>query len=83
VITECFDCKNPESHGFLDIKVNSVNWEVTLPFRVPKASLQKLTPGTAVKVTGIPHDRKAHNLYAREIIVNGINLPLAGSATAR
>ena len=76
LIMKCFECSNrSKGHGWLQIRVDSVIWEATLPdtpgLRRAKVSLAKLKPGTSVKLTGFAHQSKAHNMYTNEIIVNG------------
>jgi hypothetical protein len=67
-----------KGHGVLRVRVDSVVWDVTLPstpeLREAKVSMGKLKPETAVTVWGVKHQSKANDMYANEIIVNGVSL---------
>ena len=87
VITKC-DCSQHQDHGYLEVRVDSsllqvaTMWRVTMP--IPGASvlakagmsLEQLKPGTRVRVTGFAHVRRTHDIYARELVVNRVTIPL-------
>ena len=79
VILKCFDCSNgAKGHGVVQIRADSIVWEATLPetpgLRKAKVDLNKLKKGTPIRITGFAHLSKAHDLYATEIIVNGVKI---------
>ena len=77
--TNASKCSNGyKGHGVLQVRVDSVMWDVTLPdtpsLRKGNVSMGKLKPGTAVTVWGVKHLSRANDMYANEIIVNGVSL---------
>jgi len=79
VILKCFDCSNgARGHGVVQIRVDSIVWEATLPetpgLRKARVDLNKLKKGTPIKISGFAHQSKAHDLYAMEIIANGVKI---------
>ena len=79
VILKCFECSNgSRGHGWLQVQVDSVIWGVTLPdtpgLRKAKVSLSKLKKGTAIEVSGFANVSKPHDMYANEVVVNGLTL---------
>jgi hypothetical protein len=67
----------------LQVRVDSVSWEVTLPdtpgLRKAKVSLAKLKKGSAIEVSGFAHTSKPHDMYANQITINGAKLFSPGS----
>jgi hypothetical protein len=77
--TDASTCTNGnKGHGVLQVRVDSVVWDVTLPptpqLRKAEVSMGKLKPGTALTVWGVKHVSKTNDMYANEIIVNGVSL---------
>jgi hypothetical protein len=77
--TDASTCTNGyNGHGVLQLRADSLVWDVTLPptpqLREAKVSMGNLKPGTAVTVLGAKHQSKANDMYANEIIINGVSL---------
>lgn len=79
VILKCFDCSNgARGHGIVQVRSDTIVWEITLPdtpaLRRAKVDLNKLKKGTPIRISGFAHLSKANDLYATEIMVNGVKI---------
>ena len=77
--TDASTCSNGwKGHGVLQVRVNTVVWDVTLPptpqLREANVSMGKLKPGAAITVWGVKHEVNMNDMYANEIIMSGMSL---------
>ena len=77
VITKCIECGGG-GHGILEIRVGSVMWAVTLPanslLKKAKVPMNRLKPKHTVTVAGFANKSKANDMFADEIIADGVKV---------